>query len=256
MSKTFLLVPENEYLDLTKKSDENLLDYNEKRIDTVLKDKKLNDYEKNFYFNELLRSYLKQKREIDEKPLPVKLSDNRENEQVFALSNKTLESEENMNELPENISIISKSTPKTNFHTPNKSHNTPKSISHASKIMFDTPKSISDASEIILDIPKSTPEVQKIAPEVPKTILPDYKNALKIINENKEKLGISGNGIRKNFTHPNIYQGSNYLNSLNFIYNKGQFKKTPAGTQAFKERLLSLIKPQTGGFKPSLWRSF
>lgn len=77
MSRKFRIIPDDMLTSILTRADEaNNMVYTKNRMDSILKDEKLDKARKNAFYNQELHRYLKQRKEFMDKPLRVEVANN------------------------------------------------------------------------------------------------------------------------------------------------------------------------------------
>ena len=206
MARKYIVIPEEMYKNLLQSQNSEIIgtDSSKINLDKIKKSRTKNSSAKNVLYNQELRRYLKIKKEEDEKPVKVELSNG-----LKGLSKKNSTT---INNSP--ISTTIKNSPISTTETPNRSR------------FFNSLQIINEddnENEIFEDIKEPQASTSRTLnesfQETPKStnLVSRFEKIIQIINQNPDEFNVRNNRVLNMFGNP--IMKSNALESLKHILN-------------------------------------
>ena len=211
MARKYIVIPEEMYKNLLQSQNSEIIgtDSSKINLDKIKKSRTKNSSAKNVLYNQELRRYLKIKKEEDEKPVKVELSNGLKG---LSKKNSTTINNSPISPTIKNSPISTTETPISATEIPNRSR-----IFNSLQIINE------DDNETFEDIEEpqasTSRKLNKSFQETPKStnLVSRFEKIIQIINQNPDEFNVRNNRVLNMFGNP--IMKSNALESLKHILN-------------------------------------
>ena len=240
MARKYIVIPEEMYKNLLQSQNSEIIgtDSSKINLDKIKKSRTKNSSAKNVLYNQELRRYLKIKKEEDEKPVKVELSNGLKG---LSKKNSTTINNSPISTTIKNSPISTTETPISATETPNRSR-----IFNSLQIINEDDNESETFEDIEEPQASTSRKLNKSFQETPKStnLVSRFEKIIQIINQNPDEFNVRNNRVLNIFGNPIVK--SNALDSLRHILNVSSVHTwgSPPGTSNLLLKLREHDEPK------------